>query len=281
MATETKEQAPETGEKTRAGLALITGASSGIGAEFARQLARKGYSLVLVARRQDRLEERAADHAARYGIDADVIAADLATPEGVAAVAKRLAEGDVDMLVNSAGFGTLGEFAGLPQEREMEEIDVNVKALVALTHAALGPMVERGSGTIINLGSVGSFTPCPYMSTYTATKAFVLFFSESVHEEVRGKGVTVTCLCPGFVKSGFQQVAGQDLDTIRTPGELTPKQVVAAALKGAAAGRAIVVPGTLNGLMAQSTRLSPRFLIRKASAGVFRENALGKHTADS
>jgi uncharacterized protein len=276
MATETKEEPIVTEEKTRPGLALITGASSGIGAEFARQLARKGYSLVMVARRQDLLEERAADHAARYGIEADVLAADLATPEGVAAVAKRLAEGDVDMLVNSAGFATLGQFEELAGEREMEEIDVNVKALVALTHAALGPMVARGSGTVINLGSVGSFTPCPYMSTYTATKAFVLFFSESVHEEVRGKGVTVTCLCPGFVKSGFQEVAGQDLETLRTPGQQTPKQVVAAALKGAAAGRALVIPGTLNGLMAQSTRVSPRFLIRKAGAGVFRETALKK-----
>jgi short-subunit dehydrogenase len=114
------------------------------------------------------------------------------------------------------------------------------------------------------------------MSTYTATKAFVLFFSESVHEEVRGKGVTVTCLCPGFVKSGFQEVAGQDLETLRTPGQQTPKQVVAAALKGAAAGRALVIPGTLNGLMAQSTRVTPRFIIRKASAGVFRETALKK-----
>jgi short-subunit dehydrogenase len=276
MATETKEKVAETEEKTRPGLALITGASSGIGAEFARQLARKGYSLVMVARRQDRLEERAADHATRYGIEADVIAADLATPEGVAAVAKRLADGDVNMLVNNAGFGTLGDFSDLPPDREMEQIDLNVKALVSLTHAALGPMVQRGSGTVINVGSTGSFAPCPYMSTYTATKAFVLFFSESVHEEVRGKGVTVTCLCPGFVRTEFQGVAGEDWDKMVTPGQLTPKRVVSAALKGAEAGRAVVVPGAMNGLIVQSGRFAPRFVVRKITKSILNEAAASK-----
>jgi short-subunit dehydrogenase len=276
MATKTKEQPAPTADKTKTKLALITGASAGIGQEFARQLARKGYGLVLVARRQEKLEELAAELAARYNVETDVLAVDLATQEGVAAVEKKLGEGDVDLLVNSAGFGTLGEFAELSPERELEEIDLNVKALVALTHAALGPMVERGSGTVINLGSVGSFTPCPYMSTYVASKAFVLFFSESVHEEVRAKGVTVTCLCPGFVRTEFQETAGQDFEKMTTPGQQTPRQVVTAALKGADAGKAIVVPGALNSVMAQSGRFAPRFVIRKASATVFREQATAK-----
>jgi short-subunit dehydrogenase len=276
MVTATRAEASIPKQETRSKLAVVTGASSGIGAEFARQLARKGYALVLVARRQEKLDELAADLAARYGIETDVVAADLATPEGVAAVAKRLAEGDVNMLVNNAGFGTLGDFSDLPPEREMEQIDLNVKALVSLTHAALGPMVQRGSGTVINVGSTGSFAPCPYMSTYTATKAFVLFFSESVHEEVRGKGVTVTCLCPGFVRTEFQGVAGEDWDKMATPGQLTPKRVVSAALKGAEAGRAVVVPGAMNGLIVQSGRFAPRFVVRKITKSILNEAAASK-----
>ncbi len=187
---------------------------------------------MLVARRQDRLEELAAELAARYNVETDVIVADLATPDGVAAVEKRLTSGDVGLLVNNAGFGTLGEFAELAPDRELEEIDLNVKALVALTHAGLGPMVQQRSGTVINVASLGAFNPCPYMATYVATKAFVLHFSESVHEEVRGYGVTVTCLCPGFVATEFQQVSGVDLEKMTTPGKQTTRQVVQAALKG-------------------------------------------------
>jgi short-subunit dehydrogenase len=273
MATATKERGAPSEEQTKTKLALVTGASAGIGAEFARQLARKGHGLVLVARRKEKLEEMAAELAARYSVETDVLSADLSTRDGVAAVEKRLTEGDVDLLVNNAGFGTLGEFAELPPERELEEIDLNVKAMVALTHAALGPMVERGDGTIINVASLGAFNPCPYMATYVGTKAFILHFSESVHEEVRGYGVTVTCLCPGFVATEFQAVSGVDLEKMTTPGKQTPKQVVSAALKGAAAGRAIVVPGTLNAVMAQSNRIAPRFVTRKVAGSVFKETA--------
>jgi short-subunit dehydrogenase len=273
MATATKKQESPAADPTKGKLALITGASSGIGAEFARQLARRGYALVLVARRLEVLEELAADLAARYGVETEALAADLTTGEGVAAVEERLAAGDVDTLVNSAGFATLGEFHGRSPEREMAEIDLNIKALVSLTHAALGPMVERGNGTIINLASLGAFQPCPYMATYVATKAFVLHFSESVHEEVRGYGVTVTCLCPGFVRTEFQETAGQDFEKMATPGQQTPRQVVVAALKGAAAGRAIVVPGALNGIMSQTSRITPRFLTRKVSGSFFKEQA--------
>jgi len=273
MATATKKQEAPAADPTKAMLALVTGASSGIGAEFARQLARRGYALVLVARRLEVLEELAADLAARYGVETEALAADLTTIEGVASVENRLVAGDVSMLVNSAGFGTIGEFHGLSPERELEEIDLNIKALVSLSRAALGPMVERRSGTVINLASLGAFQPCPYMATYVATKAFVLHFSESVHEEVRGYGVTVTCLCPGFVRTEFQETAGQDFEKMGTPGQQTPRQVVVAALKGAAAGRAIVVPGALNGIMSQTSRISPRFLTRKVSGSFFKEQA--------
>ena len=276
MATATKDQDVATADRTMTKPAVVTGASSGIGAEFARQLARKGYDVVLVARRLDTLEELAADLAARYGVETDALSADLATPEGVAVVAKRLAVGDVDLLVNNAGFATLGEFHGLPPERELEEIDLNIKALVALTNAALGPMVQRGSGTVINMASLGAFQPCPYMATYVATKAFILHFSESVHEEVRPHGVTVTCVCPGFVPTEFQQVSGVDLEETRTFGMQTPRQVVSAALKAAAAGKAIVVPGSLNGIMSQTSRIAPRFLTRRLSGSFFKEQATKK-----
>jgi hypothetical protein len=276
MAIVTKEQEAPTEEKTKTKLALVTGASAGIGAEFARQLARKGYGLILVARRQERLDELAADLAARYNVEADVIAADLATADGVAAVGKRLAAGDVDLLVNNAGFGTLGEFAGMPAEREMQQIDLNVKALVSLTHAALNPMVARGAGAIINVASLGAFQPCPYMATYVATKAFILHFSESVHEEVRGAGVTVTCLCPGFVPTEFQQTSGVELEEMRTFGVQTPKQVVAAALKGVADGKAIVIPGVLNGIMSQTSRVAPRFVTRRFAGSFFKDQAVSK-----
>src|SRR6266545_7482729 len=145
----TTDDAPSTGRRR----ALVTGASSGIGEEFARQLAKKGYDLVLVARRRDRLEKLAADLSQAHGTISEVIEADLATTESVISVEKRLGPGDIDLVVNNAGFPTHGEFAALPIYRELEEVDVNIKALVRLTHAALGPMVQRKRGNVINVGS--------------------------------------------------------------------------------------------------------------------------------
>ena len=260
---------PKTATKRRA---LVTGASSGIGEEFARQLARKGYDLVLVARRGDRLEKLAAEFSQAQGTISEVVEADLGTTEGVISVEKRLAAGDIDLLVNNAGFATRGDFATMSIWRELEEIDVNVKALVVLTHAVLQPMLEKKQGIIINVGSTGSFQPVPYMSLYAATKAFVLHFSEGVHEEVKKKGVTVTCLCPGYVLTEFQQVAGLDERRLPNRGRLTPAQVVAAALKGAAEGRAIVIPGTLNRAMATGlVRVTPRFAVRRIAGNLFKD----------
>ena len=252
--------------------ALVTGASSGIGEEFALQLAKKGYDLVLVARRRDRLEKLAAEFSQAQGTISEVVEADLGTTEGVISVEKRLEQGDIDLVVNNAGFPTHGEFAALPIHRELEEVDVNIKALVRLTHAALRPMVERKRGNIINVGSTGSFQPVPYMSTYAATKAFVLHFSEGVHEEVKKQGVTVTCLCPGFVMTEFQQVAGLDARRLPNRGRLTATQVVGAALKGAADGRAIVIPGTMNRAMATGlVRVTPRFAVRRIAGNLFKD----------
>jgi uncharacterized protein len=252
--------------------ALVTGASSGIGEEFARQLAKKRYNLVLVARRRERLEKLAAELAEAHGTDAEVIAGDLATPEGIHTVEKRLGQGDIDVLVNNAGFGTRGVFANMSVDRELEELDVNIKALVRLTRAALEPMVQNKRGIVINVGSTGSFQPVPYMSTYAATKAFVLHFSEGVHEEVKPHGVTVTCLCPGYVMTEFQQVAGIDRRRLRGAGKVPVQQVVESALKGAAAGRAVVIPGAFNRTLATGlVRLTPRFAVRRIAGSLFKD----------
>lgn len=253
------------------GTALVTGASSGIGEEFARQLAARGYSLVLVARRKDRLDALAGELKGAHGVESETIEADLSTKKGVAATADRIKQGDISVLVNSAGFGTNGEFVHLPLNREADEIDVNISALTQLTHAAAGPMVERGRGTIINLGSVAAFQPVPFMSTYAATKAYILSFSEGLHEELKPYGVTVTCLCPGIVLTGFQQSAKMDREKIPKLGVLPTDKVVAAGLKGAARGKPVVIPGAMNKAAAQMTRISPRFLVRKVSGRMFKD----------
>jgi len=258
-------------EATSRPRALITGASSGIGEAFARQLAKRGHDLVLVARRRERMEKLAAELSEAHGVEAEVVEADLAEDGDVSAVEDRLRRGDIDLLVNDAGFGTRGEFAGLPLARELEELDVNVRALIRLTHAALGPMVERGRGGVINVASTGAFQPVPYMATYAATKAFVLHFSEALHEEVRGKGVTVTCLCPGAVKTDFQQVAGVDERSLRA--WKSADDVVESALRAASARRAITVPGALNVAAMAAVKLMPRFVARRIAGSMFKRGA--------
>lgn len=267
------EKATSGGAKTPDGprrIALVTGASSGLGEVFARRLARQGYDLVLVARRRDRLDRLAEELSAAGGAQPEVIEADLSRPQGVALVEERIARGDVEMLVNCAGFGTLGEFAQLPVERELEEIDLNVRALARLSHAALGQMTKQRRGAIINVGSTGAFQPVPYMATYAATKAFVLHFSEALHEEAKKYGVTVTCLCPGPVKTEFQQVSGIRQERLRI-GCTSAEKVVAEALKASARGKAIAVPGGFNQITSMSTRFAPRFLVRKVAGAVFRD----------
>ena len=250
--------------------ALVTGASSGIGEAFARQLAPK-HDLVLVARRKDRLDALAAELAERHGAGVQIIAADLSTDSAVSEIEQRIAQGDIELLVNNAGFGTSGEFARLPLDRELEELDVNIRALVRLTRAALPPMVGRGRGGIINIASMGAFQPVPYMATYAATKAFVLHFSEGLHEELKKSGVTVTCLCPGPVRTEFQQTAGLDESRMPGMGWATPDTVVRTALKALAARRAIVVPGGMNVAASAFAKVAPRSLARRVAGAMFRD----------
>ncbi len=246
----------------------MTGASSGIGDAFARRLAAEGTSLVLVARRAERLEALAAELA----VPAEVVPADLADAEGVRLVEKRLASttDPVDLLVNNAGFGTSGPFVESDVEREDEEIRLNVLALVRLTRAALPGLVQRGAGAIVNVASVAGFQASPNNATYGATKAFVLAFTEAVAEEVRGTGVGIQVLAPGFTRTEFQSTA--DYDTSRLPAAAwqTPEQVVGESLAALAKGKVVCVPGRQNKLLVGSTALLPRVAKRRIAGFVSR-----------
>lgn len=248
--------------------ALVTGASSGIGEAMARLLGRAGVPTVVVARRADRLASLSAEHASL-----EPLVADLETDAGVATVEAVLAERQLDLVVNNAGFGTSGEFRTLDPDRLDREIALNVRALTRLSHAALRTMVPRGRGSLLNVSSVASFQPAPSLAVYAATKAYVTSLSESLHEEVRGTGVTVTALCPGLTRTEFISVSNPSGRTATYPGFmwLEAEEVAAAALADAARGRALSVPGALyRGLVAASS-VTPRSLARRLSARIRRD----------
>jgi uncharacterized protein len=254
--------------------ALITGASSGIGEQFALQLAKQKYGLVLVARREDRLKA-VADEARKLGASATTtIGADVTGYSGAAALHRdvRKAGIEVDYLVNNAGFGTRGRFDTLPVEREIEEIELNVTALVTLTRLFLPEMVARKQGTIINVASVGAFAPVPFMATYGATKAFVLSFSEALAEEVGGSGVTVMTLCPGATRTEFQKVAGVENARMPAFNWMDAETVVAQAIAAAKRGKSLYINGAINFFTVQSTRIAPRRLAAKIAGAMFRED---------
>lgn len=254
-------------------VALVTGASSGIGEAFARALAGRGSNLVLVARREERLEEIAAELRDSHGVDAEVLSADLTDREQLAEVEHRLSvmEPPVDLLVNNAGFGTYGPFHELDVDVETDELDLNVTALTRLCHAASPRMVERGGGAILNVSSVAAFQPIPYNATYAATKSFVLTLSESLHEELSRHGVTVTALCPGFVRTGFQDRADVDDSQIPDIAWLDVDDVVERALDDLAGGHAVSIPGLGYKALNSMSRLSPRWLTRKVAGTVTRQ----------
>ena len=278
MATETKETQAEAAaaqpaeEKRAHKRALVTGASAGIGTEFARQLAKKGYDVVIVARRRDRLDALA-NELTEGGAGAELIEADLSRPEGVARVVERLERGDIIVLVNNAGFGPTGELAQLQLDRELPERDLTVRALTQLAHAALRQMKQHRKGAIINVASTGAYQPVPYMSTYAATKAYVLSFSEGLHEEAKAYGVNVTCLCPGGTRTEFQQVAGVNDEGLPRFAWMSAEAVARHALKAAKAGSAIATPGLVNKLTTNLPRFTPRFAIRKISGAMFKRAA--------
>ena len=243
--------------------ALITGASAGIGEAFARRLARDAYDLVLVARRKERLEVLAHELSERHGGRAEVQTADLATPEGLAAVAAGVAESPPDLLVNNAGFGTVGPLAQQDPEREAREILLNVLAVHQLTRAALPGILARGRGAIINVSSLAGEMAAPYSATYAATKAFVTRLSEALHEEVKESGVRVQALLPGFTRTEFQQEAGVDVDSVPRLAWMEPEQVVEASLQALERGDALCIPGAGNKLLGMLQALAPRWMGRR------------------
>ena len=251
-------------------VALVTGASSGIGAAFARALAARGDDLVVVARDETRLEELAERLENEYGTNVEVLAADLTSKKGVAVVEARLesAEPAIDLLVNNAGMGTYGKFAELPREAEAREVRLNVVAVLHLCHAAAPGMLERGHGGIINVSSLAGYQPTPLNATYGGTKAFVTSFSQALHEELRGTGVKVMVLCPGFTRTEFQERAGLDSGAVPSFMWQSAEAVVAAALRAYEHGRAVCIPGALNQAGAVFSSAMPAGITRRIAGAV-------------
>lgn len=235
--------------------ALVTGATAGIGAAFARQLAGRGHDLVLVARDEARLESKA-QQLRSYGVQVDVLPADLADDAGCALVEQRCAEG-VDLLVNNAGLGTKGDFHEIDVAHEEHMLRVNVRALLRLTHAAIGPMVARRSGAIVNVSSVAGFAPGARSATYSASKAYVTNFSESLHLQYSPQGVRVLALCPGFTRTEFHSRAEMDTSGVPHRLWLDADDVVRTALSDLDKGKSLSVPGAQYKAIVTATRVVP------------------------
>lgn len=245
--------------------ALVTGASSGIGAEIARVLAARGCGLTLVARRRERLTALADELGS--SVDVDVVPADLATDEGVGTVEERLRERPVELLVNDAAVATGGRFWRLPIDTELQEIRVNVVAVVRLTHVALPPMIEAGHGAVLNVSSLASDQPLRGNATYTATKSYVTMFSESLAADLRGTGVTVTVVKPGFTVTALNEGAAPAPDSLLGRYVwLQPHDVATAAVDAAERGRLICVPGATWKAVHGIVQVMPRAVVRTLSA---------------
>jgi len=244
---------------------VVTGASSGIGADFARELAARGHGVTLVARREDRLRELAEEVSKAHNVRAETVACDL----GDAADRVRLVDAvkerglDVGVLVNNAGFGTGGAFQGLPLDRELQLVRLNVEAVVDLCGRWVPGMVERGRGAVLNVASTVAFQPLPRQATYSASKAFVLNFSEALNQDLHDTGVNVTVLCPGLTKTEFFEVADLEKEASDAPSfaMMTSLDTARAGLHGLERGRRMVVPGAFNTAGAIGGRLTPRALL--------------------
>ncbi len=250
---------------------LITGASGGIGEVFARRLAARGENVTLVARSESKLVELCEELRRAHKVDAQYIAIDLTERDAPSRLFEETVRRglEVETLVNNAGFGAVGEFAELELERGLGMIDLNVRALLELTHRYLAPMRARGSGAIINVASTAAFQAVPYMATYAATKAFVLSFSEALWEENRAHNIRVLALCPGATETNFFKAAGTDTP----PGTITqtPDAVVETALRALERGRGHVVSGWGNFLMVEAERLAPRSLVTRMAGKILRK----------
>ncbi len=258
--------------------ALITGASAGLGLEYARLFARDGHDLVLIARRKEKLEELGAELAKAHGIKATVIAADLTKHDAPQKIFDEVAAAGiaVDFLVNNAGFGSSGPFVTSDLGRELDMIDVNVRALLTLARLFLPAMVERKRGRILNIASTAGFLAGPFMATYYATKAFVVSFTEALAYELRGTGVTATASCPGATATEFAAVSGTDKSSLFKSGVADAASVALHGYRAMLAGKTVAVPGFMNKLNIQMLRLSPRKMGHGIAAKLNRTPAMVK-----
>ena len=249
---------------------LITGASSGIGAAFARKLAARGRNVLLVARSEDKLIALCNELGRLTSIRAQYVALDLTKPDDRLQLFEetKKRELEIDMLINNAGFGSMGDFVKLDLAREVEMIELNITALVELTQRFLGPMRDRQRGTIINVASTAGFQPVPYMATYAATKAFVLSFSEALWDENRMHGIHVMALCPGVTETNFFEAAGIDRPPMRTVQ--TPEEVVETALRALHRQKSLVVSGWANWFVVAAERFVPRSVVTKVAGNALR-----------
>jgi len=244
---------------------LITGASAGLGEEFARQCAARGERVVLVARRGERLKDLAAEIGG-----AEIIVADLSEPGAGTTVVGEAITRDlwIRKLINNAGFGLIGQFERLSIAKQLEMIDLNIRALTNLTYVVLNDMRLRGEGAILNVASTAAFQPGPKMAVYFATKAYVLSFTEALHEELKPHGIKVSCLCPGPTRTEFGEVAGFGGNGLFDRVAMEAPEVVSAGLRGLDNNHAVVVPGLINKTVAASTRFAPRTWVRKIAGSI-------------
>ncbi|MDI9976160.1 SDR family oxidoreductase [Rhodococcus sp. IEGM 1307] len=242
-------------------VALVTGPTSGLGAGFARKFASLGYDLVLVARDETRLQALADEMKALFDTESEILPADLATASGREEVAQRLGKG-VEVLVNNAGFGTSGEFWTATPELLQSQLDVNVTAVMQLTRAALPTMIASANGTVINVASVAGLLS-GRGSTYSASKAYVISFSEGLANGLGGTGVRIQALCPGFIRTEFHERAGIEMSSIPKPMWLSVDQVVAASLADLEDGKVVSIPGLQYKVLTTAGRLVPKSLVRR------------------
>ncbi|HEV8370128.1 MAG TPA: SDR family oxidoreductase [Pyrinomonadaceae bacterium] len=250
---------------------LITGASSGIGAAFARKFAALGRNVFLVARSEDKLITICNELGRMSGIRAQYLALDLTEPDAPARLFEEIKKRglEIDTLINNAGFGSMGNFAKLDPAREIEMVELNVKSLVDMTYRFLAPMRERKQGTIINVASTAGFQPVPFMATYAATKAFILSFSEALWEENRAFGVHVMALCPGVTETNFFEAAQIDRPPVRV--SQTAEEVVETALRGLKRKKSSIISGWPNRLTVFAVRLVPRSMVLRLTGKVLRQ----------
>jgi short-subunit dehydrogenase len=249
--------------------ALITGATAGLGAAFARRLARDGHDVVLVARDTDRLHHQATELHDQHGVEASVLRADLGTDEGIAALEERVADPDrpVDLLVNNAGYGLKGRFLEVSAADELTMLRVHCEAVLRSTRAAVGAMRERGRGGVVNVASVAAFVP---RGTYGASKAWVVQFTQGVAADLRGSGVRLMALCPGFVRTEFHERAGMDTGSIPGWMWLDAPRVVDAALADLSRGRTLSVPDPRYKALTGLAKLAPRGLLSRTTSSTGR-----------